>query len=477
MTRQKKQAIFLVCTVSALVIGWAGSHFPYIERLFQPSQQVLFRAWILFTGAIGILGLFWNDKAINACRKTAVDAAPFTKAHPLDFVEEAHANKVVPLMYCHLKMTGGLDIERLKSAVSRSAQYVPEILYTYDKAQRRFVSHGFDVERVFVLNPTDFETYPRWDLHSDVQLKISIQKVDNGNNIVIAMSHLLSDGEGFKQYLYFLSALYNGEHIGVLRNKREVSALLKNIHIQKPTQQTRSAKTVHLSPLLLKSKGGDYTCLNCCLASNELVLLREKAKKHGATLNDVFMAAYARVIAHSLGASKVVIPCPADLRRFLPSVKNKLTVANMTGIYRIPVNGVERKQGFNSTLQQVHIKMNIQKSQDLCFVGIRPLLKLYWRLPVPLLKKAIQAAYRLSPVSYTNLGVIDSSRFIFHGCDIVRCYRTGSYRAAPDFQLSISTFNDICNLNCTLIGGRANQEVGQSILEQIKNELLEWIEN
>lgn len=403
-----------------------------------------------------------------------VDAAPFTKTEPLDFVEVAHANKVFPLMYCHLKMIGCLDMERLKSAVSRSAQNVPEILYSYDKAQRRFVSHGFDVEQVFVLNPTDFKNCPRWDLYSDVQLKISVQKVDNENNIVIALSHLLSDGEGFKQYLYLLAALYNEEHIGDLKNERALSALPKTIHIQQLTQQTRSAKTMYLSPLLLKSKGGDYTCLNCCLAPNELVLLREKAKKHGATLNNVFMAAYSRVIAYSLGESKVVIPCPADLRRFLLSVKSKLTVANMTGIYRTLVIDVEREHDFDSTLGQVQIEMDIQKSRYRCFVGIRTLSKLYWRLPVPLLKRAIQTTYRLAPVAYTNLGVIDSRRFIFHGCDIVRCYLTGSYRAAPDFQLSISTFDDVCNLNCMLIGGHANRKIGQRILEQVKNELLEW---
>lgn len=428
----------------------------------------------LLTGAIGLLGLFWNDKAIDACRKTAIDAAPFTNAEPLDFVEEAHANKVFPLMYCHLRTTGGLDIERLKKAVSRSAQYVPEILYAYDKVQRRFVSHGFDAERVFVPNPTNFENCPRWDLHSDVQLKISIQNVNDESNIVIAMSHLLSDGEGFKQYLYLLAALYNEEHIGELKNEREVSALLKTIHIQRPTQQTRSASVVCSAPLLPRSKGGNYTCLNCCLAPNELTLLREKAKKRGVSLNDIFMAAYARVIARSLDENQVVIPCPADLRQFILPAENKLTVANMTGIYRTLVTDVEREHNFGSTLEQVHIEMNIQKSRYRCFVGIRPLAKLYCKLPVLLLKKVIQATYRLSPVSYTNLGVIDSSRLAFRGCDVARCYLTGSYRAAPDFQLSISTFDDVCNLNCMLIGGQANQKAGQRILEQVKNELLEW---
>jgi len=54
---------------------------------------------------------------------------------------------------------------------------------------------------------------------------------------------------------------------------------------------------------------------------------------------------------------------------------------------------------------------------------------------------------------------------------------TGTYRIAPDFQLSISTFRETCTLNCTLIGNKQDERNGQYILEQVKHEILAWINN
>ncbi|MDO4313295.1 MAG: hypothetical protein Q4C52_09430, partial [Eubacteriales bacterium] len=61
-------------------------------------------------------------------------------------------------------------------------------------------------------------------------------------------------------------------------------------------------------------------------------------------------------------------------------------------------------------------------------------------------------------------------------CNIESCYLTGAYRKAPDFQLSVSTFNGICTLNCTLIGTIQRKIEGEKLLKEIKTELLDWIE-
>ena len=52
-----------------------------------------------------------------------------TRCECLDFVEASHRHKVYPVMYCHMEITGHLDIERMKAAIQTSCYYVPEILY------------------------------------------------------------------------------------------------------------------------------------------------------------------------------------------------------------------------------------------------------------------------------------------------------------------------------------------------------------
>lgn len=49
----------------------------------------------------------------------------------MDFVEASHRHKVYPVMYCHMKIAGNLDIDRLKAAVQYTRYYVE--LWSPDK--------------------------------------------------------------------------------------------------------------------------------------------------------------------------------------------------------------------------------------------------------------------------------------------------------------------------------------------------------
>lgn len=57
----------------------------------------------------------------------------------MDFIEAVHRRRVYPLMYCHAELSGSLNIEILKQAVSTSSQFVPEILCAYDYRHNRFI--------------------------------------------------------------------------------------------------------------------------------------------------------------------------------------------------------------------------------------------------------------------------------------------------------------------------------------------------
>ena len=116
--------------------------------------------------------------------------------------------------------------------------------------------------------------------------------------LVIGMSHLLADGSGFLQYLYLLCHLYNGRKLPyTLKNRRDIAYLLKEVHISGPTEQTRNGKKVSLRPIRSYSTEKNYYCLKEIITSDELNIIRKMAKQYGATLNDVFISAYARILA------------------------------------------------------------------------------------------------------------------------------------------------------------------------------------
>lgn len=394
----------------------------------------------------------------------------------LDFVEASHRHQVYPLMYCHIKILGHLNDDKLRQAVALSSKVVPEILYTYDFSQNAFVNLGHTPDDVIkYMDIEKFAASLRQDLTSSPQLQILIAQKEKHDLVVIIMSHLLADGEGFLQYLYLLASLYNGNRMDAkIKNQRDISPLLDNIHVLPLTEQTKIHKHCSVPALRSNEKGNLLFCLTSQISNDEMENIHQKATQLGVTLNDVFMTAYARVIARLQDIDAVILPCPADLRRF-SSEPQYLTVANMTGIYqRITVEHPCQYE-FSSTLQQIHIEMLLQKSRYRCFSGIKVLNKIFPYIPHNIVGFFIKAAYRLLPVSYTNFGIVNDEKFFFKDCSIQDCFLTGTYRIAPDFQLTVSTFRNTCTLNCTLVGTEYDKAQGQYVLDQIKCEILEWI--
>lgn len=395
----------------------------------------------------------------------------------LDFAEACLRHRIYPLMYCHMELKGSLDIPRLKRAVSLSGRIVPEILFACNFQKSCFVDLGYTAEDVVVVSTGEAESLLRPDLRKSPQLRIIVSAGEEGQQAVAVMSHILADGAGFLQYLYLLASIYNGEdwHKGV-KNERKIAPLLKEIRVLSATEQTRYHSHIKVPPLRPQEKTSRLFCLNSRIRADDMAKVRRKAKRSGVTLNDVFMTAYGRVIARMTNADAVVLPCPADLRRFHPEMA-PVTVANMTGMYRRVAVEIPPGCSFGTTLQQVHLEMLLQRSRRRCFAGIKALDRAFRRAPDILLRELVKAACRPRPVSYTNLGTIDGERLRFRGCALENCYFTGTYRHPPDFQLTISTFRDVCTLNCAFAGASGEGESGQRILDQVRQEILDWAES
>lgn len=391
----------------------------------------------------------------------------------MDFFECENSNRLSPLIHCHTEITGNFSIGRLKNAIHLSSQIVPEILCSFAFAKGQFINRHFTAEEVIVWDTAGLQ----WNLSQSTQLKIYVkQQAPAKTELIIAISHLLADGAGFVQYLYLLAALYNGScPTPAPRNHRDIAPLIKGIRVGKPTPRMQQSKKTTMRPLRNYSTGTQRYCLQSVISAGHLLAIRQKAKSCDASLNDAFMAAYAHAIAQTQNIETVILPCPADLRRFSPAPCG-LTVANMSGTYGRLAITVRPRQPLAATIAQVHAEISLQKSRRLCFAGIRALQFIFRKIPNSVTKKIIQAVYFMPPISYTNIGAIDSQKFTFQDAHIEKCFLTASYRQPPDFQLTISSFKGCCTLNSTLIGGPEDAKTGQHILEQVKRELLEWVE-
>lgn len=193
----------------------------------------------------------------------------------LDFVEAAHRHRVYPLMYCHMELSGRLDINGLKQAVSRSSEIVPEILYAYDFRKGCFVDLGYTADNVVLVNAADASMLRQPDLSRQPQLQIILTRWPECNQTVIVMSHILTDAKGFLQYLYLLAALYNGEQVDMnIKNTRSIGLFLKEIRILAATQQTKQNRHLSVPPLRAYKKAGRFFCIKTQVAAESMAAVR-----------------------------------------------------------------------------------------------------------------------------------------------------------------------------------------------------------
>jgi NRPS condensation-like uncharacterized protein len=426
------------------------------------------------TGIIGIMGILYKDKFIDFCRTIGKHNNITTKGQCMDFIQTINLEKLQPFVFCHLHLDRQIDIERLKYAVQQTLKTLPQILYSYDLKKGKWVEKGHTVEAVFLESSADFGEDWSWNLMTEPQLKIHICHKEPGEVLTIGISHILCDGAGFIQYLYLLANYYNcNEPKKILPNQRDVKPILDKIKINTPVRKVLSYGEVRELPF---DRSGDSPfCLLKSIGAQEFLEIQKKAKALNCTINDILLTAYARTVVKFLKTESITLNCPVNLRRFgdRKLQEESLTIANMTGIYKLHIK-IRPGESFETTLLQIHNQIVQLKLNYSCFNGIPLLHFLYNKVPLYILNIFGKKLYKIFPISYTNFGLIDGDKLAFHGININQCFLTGTYRTSPDFQLSVSTFRNTCTLNCTLTGSQKRKIMALDLLDKIKLEINEW---
>jgi NRPS condensation-like uncharacterized protein len=401
------------------------------------------------------------------------------KARRTDRYLIAQLERLYPLGFWHLELDGHIDIPRLKDAITQTCQIVPEVLCSFDIKRERWVDQGFTADAVVLEDTNDFGYGWRWDLFSDTQLKINVRHHEKGDSMIIAFSHILSDGTGVMQYLHMLVDLYNGGTVPTqIKNTRDIMPFVRGIR-PKPRHPhikvTKADGSKYLpfddSSDRNRAEGKEYgSCFRERLSTDELAALKAYAKSLGCTVNDALLAAYARVAARLLDTDFVVLPCPTDLRQFFTE-EPELTIANMVSAYVLPAM-IGSDDDFSTTMKQIHEYLRVQKEYRRCFVGLRSLGALCDILPPTMAQATEKLIGFVLPLAYTNMGVFDDQKLQFEGCAVTDCLLVGSYRRSPDFTLSVSSFRGELSLCSAVLGSDHRRNLCQDALRQIKNELL-----
>jgi NRPS condensation-like uncharacterized protein len=384
-----------------------------------------------------------------------------------------------------------LDFVRMKRAVDLLADAFPLIRCGFEESSQRrpvWVDHGHTSEQmVFLIETEDAPQASHHflcqetDLENGPQLKIGIVRRGKGDTLCVIISHMLCDAAGFKEVLYTLSKAYTSLehreeiHIGSRIGDRSIGQILK-VYSRKDRLKIYGAKN-QLNPHGNQKFEFEGDLSNpfieiLKIPKDEFGLLKSYAKVHQSSINDMVLTACLRVLFRTFGYS-APLPCAIDLRRFLP---NRQTggICNLMSNICCSV-GPDLGDSFESTLFKVKQQMNLQKNDRGSIRDIALLEKLFTVVPYQTAFNLMKKHFTNPPIALTNIGILEKNKLIFGESVIRDAYMTGSIKYVPNFQVSVTTFDDQATFCVNLYGTEDDRKKVKTFLNDFYSELHEAV--
>ncbi len=389
------------------------------------------------------------------------------------------------------KFLGQLDLKRFSKAVNASIDTFTLIRCEYNESKGHpyWKDRGYtadDIIEVVEAENTDkcIAKYICEEINefNGPQLRIKIIRSRKNDAICVLMNHMLCDAAGFKDYLYMLSDIYTNANnetgkdyrITAMGNRKigqifKVFSLLDKLKIifSKIDMSKHDSAKFELE--------GDLNnpFIEIRTINNErFCKIKTYAKEHGATINDIILAAYIRVLFQLFGRT-LTIACAVDLRKYLSNHK-ALGICNLVTNINCSI-GPEIGTTFEETFCNVKSAMDKQKSDISCVKSLIVLENVFNIFSYKIAEAIVNKNFSNALIAITNIGIIDKKRIIFEKVEILEAYITGSIKYNQYVQLAISTFDNKITLSINLYGTKADQNKISSFLDRFINELKDII--
>lgn len=410
------------------------------------------------------------------------------KAQPFDCMQYFYGAVQEPLIRCLVQFNGHLNESTLKRAVDLSIGAIPLIACCFDEKAHCWRKHGFTADSIVHLIEarSDDGSAARKLLLSSIdrtcepQLKIILLRDEKSDTLCMIINHMVSDGGGFKEYLYLFADLYSkcekdlGYHAELKPlGKRNLNQLLKNLSFMQKLGILFSKAPSHKPDpaMILPIKGDPSSPILVIrrIKKERFDQIRSFAKSSHASVNDMLLAAYIRALHRVTGCAGLTVPCPVDLRKY-KNAGQTCGICNLTANYSCHVD-IASDEPFGYTLKKISGQMRAQKESDACLKGPMLYHMMFHILPFGTVRKLF---YKISPVpvtSYTNLGIINADRFRFGNLAVEDAFISTAVKHVPYFQLSISTYGGCCTFTSSLYGTKEDGKNVKKFLSQVENEL------
>lgn len=311
------------------------------------------------------------------------------------------------------------------------------------------------------------------------QIMINIIRSSKSDSLCIIMNHMVSDGVGFKEYLYMLSLIYshlknNADYVlDIKMGSRSTSQIFKKINILDKIKilLTSTKLSKYDSGVIFPLEGDKRNpfILIRKIPREKVLLIKNCAKTNKATINDALLSAYIRALYKVLKINHLALPCPVNLRRYLPDGKSE-GICNLTSNMVCEIE-YEIGETYEETLLKVKKSMDSEKDNFSCLKGPLIIEMIFGVLPYKTAKQAIIKIFNNPTIAMTNIGIIDKKKLVFDGLNIKDTFICGSIKYKPYFQIAITTFDDEITLSINFCGTESDKTKIIEFLSIFENEL------
>jgi NRPS condensation-like uncharacterized protein len=399
---------------------------------------------------------------------------------PLNILHTIGMEQLYPIIRMELRFSQTINLPKLKQAIKLVTQVIPQLKSTYNLNDNSWEVDDQLAEQILVeidqdINPDAI----KWNLFKEPQLKVYYCHLTEGDCLYLYLSHILSDGAGFKQLVYLLADCYNRSDAAIkdVRNNQNVNEIMKAIGTtaKKSPVRTDHPDEHYYFPQMTEDGQHIVTQVhNLRIPADFFETMHQKTKHVGATVNDLFLAAFLRTLSNYRKQAQLSLACPTDLRQFLSSQDKKtLRVANFTARYNLMVE-IEKNEPFEVSLKKIHREMQQLKDSKQFLNSIKELLVKYQQESPADLRKVAEANYHIRPISYTNLGIVDQTKLNFNGSKLEECIFSGAFRRYPNYQVAFSSFGGAAQLVFNMIGSPQQQMVGQQLMASMAADMFNF---
>lgn len=377
-------------------------------------------------------------------------------------------------LHCIINFKGNINKTILKKAIIMmldiapilSSKYVENVKEPY---WEKVDCSSFEDILTFVSTKSEFNSFmtSRTNEATGPQMKACLLSSSN-DFLCILMNHMVCDAAGFKKYLYSLCNLYsnllknpNYKPNYVLNGDRSINIINKQFSFKDKLkafmfQGKESNSFIDLNFPMSAEKKVKPFILTYEIPQNRFLYIKKYCKSHNATINDVTLAAFYRVLYKILSNQNLSIPVAVDMRKHLKN-RNINSLTNLTATVISSIH-YEPNDTFDNTLKKVHENMNLKKKNFIglnAFVKISLLFKLFNYKHV---KKLLKNGFKNPLIGMTNIGILDFKRLCFEGTQISNAFMFGSMKYKPYFQLALTSYNNIMTFTINLYGDSKDKE-------------------